>query len=111
VAGFEQAIDRMVAEQNQICKEIAQASIEKAKIQAEKLAEFQRQLAFLTSQLQTARTELSALEGSKNLSQVLQGANQLLDFKRQEVAYWEGRLRQASPSLGEAASRLAMLGS
>lgn len=81
VAGFEQAIDHMVAEQNRICKEIAQASIEKAKIQAEKLAEFQRQLAFLTSQLQAARTELSVLEGSKNVSQALQGTNQLLDFQ------------------------------
>jgi len=94
LAGFEKAIDRIVADQNQASKTVAQASLQKAKVQAEKLAEHAQERAFLESQVQQAEVAVAALEGNQpNVQQT----NQLLGFKRQEVAYWEGKLRQLSP--------------
>jgi multidrug resistance efflux pump len=97
LAGFEQAIDRIVAEQNQASKAVAQASLQKAKLQAERLEAFERRRALLVSQVQQAQVAVSALEGSRPS---VEESNQLLDFKKQEVAYWEGKLRQASPPGG-----------
>lgn len=96
LAPFEQAIDSIVTQRLQGAKATAQASIEKAKIEAEKQAEFQKQLDFITSQIEAAKTAVASLEGNQALSNTVQNANQLLDFNRQEVAYWEGRLRSLS---------------
>jgi hypothetical protein len=93
---FEQAIDSIVTQRINASKANAQASLQKAKIQAEQQAAYQRELNFVSSELQAAKTALAAVEGSSSPSPAVQNANQVLDFKRQEVAYWEGRLRHVS---------------
>lgn len=98
LAPFEQAIDGIVTQRLQAAKTTARASIEKGKIEAEKRAEFQKQQAFITSQIEAAKTAVASLEGNQSLSNTVQNANQLLNFKRQEVVYWEGRLRGLSTS-------------
>jgi hypothetical protein len=102
LAPFEQAIDRIVTAENQASKAIAQAAIEKSKIQEETSAQYQQKIDFLTSQVHQAEIALSALEGSQHSPAQVQYANQLLDFKRQEVIYWQNRLAQAGSPSGSA---------
>jgi len=95
LAGFEQAIDQIVAQRNAASKAVQKASVEKAKWEAEKLSVYRQKLAFLESQVEGARVALAAAEGSSTIS--VQDPNQLLDFKKQELAYWQGKLRQIGP--------------
>ncbi|HVZ81086.1 MAG TPA: hypothetical protein VHE12_09895 [bacterium] len=95
LAGFEQAIDQLVAQRNATAKDIQKASVEKAKWEAEKLAAYRKKLAYLESQVEAARVALAASEGSS--ASPAQDPNQLLDFKKQELAYWQGKLRQIGP--------------
>lgn len=94
LAGFEQAIDKLVAQRSAEAKAVQKAAVEKAKWEAEKLAAYRQKLAFLESQVEGARVALAATEGS---SPAPQGPDQLVDFKKQELAYWQGKLRQIGP--------------
>jgi hypothetical protein len=95
LAGFEQAIDQIVAQRNAESKVIQKASVEKAKWESEKLAAYRKKLAFLESKVEEARVALSAFEGNSSPSP--QDPNLLVDFKKQELAYWQGKLRQVGP--------------
>ena len=95
LAPFEVAIDQIVAAENKAAKANVQASIEKSKIDEEKLAGHQQKIAFLSSQVHQAEIALSSLEGTQHSPADAQYANQLIDFKRQEVVYWQTRLQQA----------------
>ncbi len=95
LAPFEQAIDQIVTAENNAAKANVQAAIEKSKIDEEKLAGYRQKIAFLSSQVHQAEIALSSLEGAQHSPSDIQYANRLIDFKRQEVVYWQTRLEQA----------------
>lgn len=95
LAPFEVAIDQIVTAENKAAKANIQAAIEKSKMTEEKTSQHQQKIAFLSSQVNQAEIALSSLEGSPHSPADVQHANQLIDFKRQEVVYWQTRLEQA----------------
>jgi hypothetical protein len=109
LAGFEQAIDQLVAQRNAQAKATQKAAVEKAKWEAEKLAAYRQKLAYLESQVEGARVALAAAQGSSSSS--AGDPNQLLDFKKQELAYWQGKLRQVGPPQNDSSVPSAPLGS
>jgi chromosome segregation ATPase len=95
LAPFEQAIDQIVTAENKAAKANVQAAIEKSKTTEDQLSQHQQKIAFLSSQVTQAQVALSSLEGTQRSPADIQYANQLIDFKRQEVVYWQTRLEQA----------------
>ncbi len=95
-APFLQAIDQIVAATEKASKANEQAAVEKSKMSEEKSAQYQQKIAFLSSQISQAQIALSSLEGNQTSSPSgIQKANQLVNFKRQELYYWQTRLAQA----------------
>jgi hypothetical protein len=87
---FLQAIDKMVADGNSASKAIAKAAI----LKAEKKAEFERKLAYLTGQILNAKRALASIETPSPLVSKDPADCQLRTHKEGEVLYWENRLRQ-----------------
>jgi hypothetical protein len=92
-APFERVIDRLVRARNRESKAQAKAAVEKSKEENERWEAFRRKEALLASQAREAELAETALEGGRQSPARLDSTNQLLDFRRQEAAYWEGRLR------------------
>lgn len=103
-APFLQAIDQLVAAEDRATKANIQAAIEKSKVSEEKSLQQRQKTALLTSQMDQTQIALSSLEGSQPSAANVQNANQLIDFKRQEIVYWQSRVEQADSPSGEADS-------
>ncbi len=100
-APFLQAIDQLVAAVDRESKATAQAAIQKSKATQEISSQHQQKIAFLSSQVNQAEVALSSMEGTQQSPADIQHANQLINFKRQEVIYWQTRLEEAGTSSDE----------
>jgi len=87
---LETFIDKLVTAENNAAKTDAQKAIQEAQL----LQAYERKVAFLSGQIHRVESELSALEGSLAQASATTGQSPVLDSKRQEVIYWQSRLRQ-----------------
>jgi hypothetical protein len=97
LGAFEDLIDKTVAQRNHLSKLINEANLEKARIQAQKLAEYRRKLAFLSSEAQEAELQANALAGSNVGPDPAPGSEQLSQFKREEAVFWRAKVHHLAP--------------
>lgn len=90
---LEHFIDRMVMAENKLSKAAAQAAITQRQIREE----FEKRIAFLSSQLHEAESALAALEASLSRGAMTPGDHELLTTQRGEVEYWRTKLHQVQP--------------
>jgi hypothetical protein len=91
VAPYLRAIDKMVTASNKATKEAAQLALKKA----QKQAEFEKMVVYLSGQVHNAENTLAAAKGSAKPEPSAPAPDALIDVKERELLYWKTRLQQA----------------